>query len=309
MKFSQTSNQILMVRPACFGFNPETAASNSFQKTSDGMTAEAISAQAIEEFDAVVDTLMACQIDVFVVEDTPQPPKTDAVFPNNWVSFHQSGIAVTYPMMSENRRHEVREDVLEDLVEHFAIDEVWRMERESGDACLEGTGSMVLDRQKRIAYACRSPRTDEGLFNQFCQRLDYQPFLFDAVYSDGIPVYHTNVIMTVTEKLMIVCLESIADETQREELKKTALDSGKTILELSLKQVGQFAGNMLQIGDPEERPMLVMSKSARASLNVDQITILEDESDVLAVSIPVIEKHGGGSLRCMLAELFVPVRD
>lgn len=308
MKFDQITNQILMVRPACFGFNNETAASNSFQKNPAGLTPAQVSQKAIEEFDAVVETLMACQIDVFVVEDSPEPAKSDAVFPNNWISFHQTGSVVTYPMMSKSRRQEIREDLLEDLVAHFEINDVWRMEQQSGDAFLEGTGSMVLDRQNRIAYACRSPRTDPQLLDQFCERMNYRPVLFDAVYSDGVPVYHTNVIMAVTGKMVVICLESIVDEAQRESLKKVVGDSGKSIVDLDYQQIGNFAGNMLQVGDPQERPMLVMSKSARKSLKADQVTELENESDILAVSIPVIEQYGGGSLRCMLAELFVPPR-
>lgn len=304
----QTTHQILMVRPAQFGFNQETADSNSFQKNDTSLPTREISHQAIVEFDRVVETLMACGIDVYVIEDSPEPVKTDAVFPNNWISFHPSGTVVTYPMMSPARRNEVRADVLEDLTEYFAINEVWRLDQESSDVFLEGTGSMVLDRQNRIAYACRSPRTDDSLLNSFCQRFDFTPALFDAVYSDGVPVYHTNVIMAVTGKHVVICLESIPDPEQRQQVTSTIENSGKTIVDLTLQQVGQFAGNMLQIGKPGERPLLVMSKSARDSLTEDQITVLEDESDILAFGIPTIEKYGGGSIRCMLAEIFVPLR-
>ena len=208
MRRQPFTDRILMVRPACFGFNQETSASNSFQQNDDSRSVNEISQRALVEFDNVVETLLAHQIDVYVVDDSPEPVKTDAVFPNNWISFHESGLLITYPMMAESRRIEIRDEILEDLAVHFRVKETWSMNREIQLGILEGTGSLVLDRQHRIAYACRSPRTEESAVRRFCDRLQYQPVIFDAVFSDGKPFYHTNVVMTVTEKHVVICLDS-----------------------------------------------------------------------------------------------------
>jgi len=297
-----------MVRPARFGFNQETAASNPFQQVDSRLSPDEASRLALKEFDHVVEILMACGIEVYVVQDTPNPSKSDAVFPNNWISFHESGLMVTYPMMSKSRRREIREEILDDMTDYFEINETWRMHQQVQNGFLEGTGSLVLDRQHRKAYACRSSRTDETLLYEFCERLRFQPVFFDAVDSKGIPFYHTNVMMAVTGKNLVVCLESIKDVSKKRLIEQTAKEANKMVVEISLEQVRNFAGNMLQIGAPNERPLLAMSTTARKSLSDQQLTILENESDVLAFSIPTIERYGGGSIRCMLAEIFVEPR-
>ena len=302
MSIAETTNRILMIRPACFGFNPETAASNSFQKLDDRHGPQDIARLALEEFDQVEQGLRRAGVLVDVIDDTLEPRKTDAVFPNNWISFHRSGWIVTYPMMSLTRRHEVREDILDRLKQVHSVRQVWRMDQESAGEFLEGTGSMVLDRKNRLAFACRSPRTSTTLLHRFCDRLEYQPVVFDAVFSDGLPIYHTNVLMTLTPHQGILCLEAIPDQRQRNQVREALEKSGKTILPLQLAQVAKFAGNMLSIGPPGGRPLLVMSRTAAESLRAEQRLELDRECDVLTFCIPTIERYGGGSIRCMLAE-------
>ena len=309
MVFDQITNRILMVRPARFGFNPETASSNSFQQTDDRYSREEIALFAVQEFDDLVQALLAREIEVYVVQDTAEPAKTDAVFPNNWISIHQNGLAITYPMMSANRRLEIRGDMLEDLQMQFAIDEIWRLDAETSEQFLEGTGSMVLDRRHRIVYACRSPRTDESLLSRFCQRMEFRQVLFDAVYTDDVPFYHTNVVMALTEQHAILCIQSVTSSQQRKSLENSLRQAGKEIIEIDFDQVGKFAGNMLQVARPGGRPLLVMSNTALESLHDHQLSALESESEILAAPIPVIEKYGGGSVRCMMAEIFVPHRN
>ena len=306
---SQYTNHIMMVRPANFGFNPETADSNSFQVDDGRMTRQQIAERAVSEFDAVVQSLLECNVDVFIVDDSPNPVKTDAIFPNNWISFHRTGQVVTYPMMSKTRRLEIRPEIIQDLEVHFSVSEIWPLNEQSADDYLEGTGSMVLDRANRIVYACRSPRTNEKLLGMFCERLDYRSIVFDAVDDQRQPIYHTNVMMFVTEKLVGVCLQAIPSEAERTLITESIRSSGKDLLVLRAEQINQFAGNMLQVGVPGKRPYLVMSKSARESLDGEQVATLEKESELLAVAIPVIEQYGGGSIRCMLAEIFLPSRD
>ncbi|MDG2014318.1 MAG: arginine deiminase-related protein [Pirellulaceae bacterium] len=309
MSKAQITNKILMIRPANFGFNSETATSNSFQTEEGNVDRDEIAQKAIKEFDAVLAELLRRNVDVFAVEDTPEPVKPDAVFPNNWISFHEDGQLVVYPMMSRSRRQEIREDIIEGLQSIFEVNEVWRMDQGTQGENLEGTGSMVLDRANRIAYACRSLRTSEKLFQEFCQRFEFRPVMFDAYYTDGLPIYHTNVILALTKHASIVCLEAINDPAQAELVRNALSGSGKAVLEIDLEQVGQFAANMLQIEVPNSRPILLLSETALPTLSDGHLQTLKEESDIVNVSIPTIEKYGGGSIRCMLAEIFSRPRD
>ena len=309
MSKAQITNKILMIRPANFGFNAETATSNSFQAADENIAAAEIAKMAIEEFDNVLAELLRRNVDVFTVEDTPEPVKPDAVFPNNWISFHEDGQLVVYPMMSRSRRQEIREDIIEGLQSIFQVNEVWRMDQATPGENLEGTGSMVLDRANGIAYACRSMRTSEKLFKDFCQHFNFRPVMFDAYYTDGLPIYHTNVILALTKHAAIVCLDAINDPSQAKQVREALSGSGKAVLEIDLKQVAQFAANMLQIEVPDSRPILLMSETALPTLSDGHLQTLKKESEIVSVSIPTIEKYGGGSIRCMLAEIFSGTRD
>lgn len=306
MSRNQITNQILMIRPAHFGANPETAASNAFQESAETADKESIAHLAIQEFDGIVAQLISRGLDVYLVKDTPSPQKPDAIFPNNWISFHQCGTLVVYPMMSASRRQEVRNDVIEEIGNHFKIPDVWRLDRESHGEFLEGTGSLVLDRENRIAYACRSPRTSPKLLKRFCERLKFAPHLFDATDPNGQPIYHTNVMMALTQKYALVCTEAIPYPKQKEQLRQRLEKSGKVLLEISFDQVQRFAGNVLQLERPGEKPVLMVSAKAISSFNDEARSLLGEESEILCAEIPTIEKFGGGSIRCMLAEIFPP---
>lgn len=306
MSRDQITNQILMIRPAHFGANPETAASNAFQKSPTEGEQDAVAHLATQEFDTVVGQLIRQGLDVHLIRDTPDPVKPDAVFPNNWISFHECGTLVVYPMMSTVRRLEVRDDIIDELGDHFNMTDVWRLDRESTEGFLEGTGSIVLDRQNRIAYACQSPRTSPILFHRFCERLNFEPILFTAIDPSGLPIYHTNVMMALTQNQALVCMEAIPHPNQKRQLVESLEKSGKTLIEISFDQVQQFAGNVLQLNLPDQKPILVISAKALASFNADMIERLSEESDIHSANIPTIETYGGGSIRCMLAEIFSP---
>ena len=306
MQQPQLTNRIFMVRPANFGFNSETSASNSFQENDLTCDPEKIKHRAAVEFNLVVSTLRREGINVLVIDDSPSPVKTDAIFPNNWITLHTNGTIVTYPMFSESRRFEIREEILSEFDQRFQVREIWRLEKEAKQGqFLEGTGSMVLDRDQRIAYACRSGRTNETLLSGFCDRMHYCPVLFDAADENGVPIYHTNVIMAVCTDFVVICLESIADLTQRNVLMKKIILSGKDILDISFGQVKQFAGNMLQLDREAAKPLVVMSAKAKSALTAEQLRFIKRDSDIVALEIPTIEKYGGGSVRCMLAEIFL----
>ncbi len=290
---AQTTNRVLMIRPASFGFNPETAASNTFQKNVE-LPDAAPCARA--ESDRYVQALRQAGVAVEVVEDSAHPVKPDAVFPNNWVSFHEGGKAVLFPMASPLRRNEVRTEILADLGYEVALD----LRADSDDAYLEGTGSLVLDRMSKLAYACRSHRTDERLVRTFCEFMGYEPVLFDAV-ERGVSIYHTNVIMAVGAHIAVVCFEAC----QPASLVRNKLEtSGMKVLEITREQMGSFAGNMLQLRAQNGASIWTMSDQAWAALNADQRSLLAAEGPVVTSNIETIETLGGGSARCMIAELF-----
>ena len=304
----QTTNAVLMIRPARFGVNAETAVSNFFQRPAveinDPQTL------AVREFDILVTSLRKVGVTVEVFEDTPEPWTPDAVFPNNWVSFHHDGRVVLYPMQAPSRRAERREALIEELarIGDFHISGILDLShREAEGKFLEGTGSLVLDRSARIAYACLSPRTDLDVLGEFAQRLDYEPVAFEAVDRLGRPIYHTNVLMAVGSGFAVVCAEAIVDARQRANVLSRLAATGHAIVEITHAQMESFAGNCLELTPPQGR-LVVMSDAAWGSLEGAQREVLERQGTVLRVAIPTIESVGGGGIRCMLAELHLPKR-
>lgn len=303
----QTTKHILMVRPAHFGYNEETAASNAFQTNDRQLSRSEIETAAVQEFDAFVNRLREAGVQVHVWEDSPEPRKTDAVFPNNWVTFHADGTVITYPMLSEIRRLERDENILRKLAETFVMEKRIHLESyETEGRFLEGTGSMILDRAHRLAYACVSPRTDPGLLAEFCSRMEYKPVLFRAVDANGLDIYHTNVMMAMGETFVVICLGSVPEEQDRQKLTDLFSVTGKELIEISFEQMKRFAGNMLQVRGEEGKPVLIMSEQAYRSLTPEQIRRLEAHTSILYSSIEIIENLGGGSVRCMMAEIFLP---
>lgn len=303
----QTTDTVLMVRPAHFGFNEETAANNAFQVNDQSLSAVEIQEKAKVEFDAFVAKLRSVGVNVIVVEDTSDPLTPDAVFPNNWVTFHQDGLIITYPMFAHKRRLERREDVLNDLGQHYAITNHVRMEgHEAQEKYLEGTGSMILDRPNRLVYACLSPRTDPELLEEFSRITGYTPVLFHAVDGQGQDIYHTNVMMALGETFVVIVLDSIRDAEDKSDLLAYFDATGKEVIDLSLEQMMSFAGNMLQVRNSSGQTFLVMSKQAYQSLTPTQIAQIEKHTQILHSSIDTIETYGGGSARCMMAEVFLP---
>lgn len=296
-----------MVRPARFAFNAETAASNHFQRALSGLSAAEIQQQASAEFDSVVRRLRAHQIQVLVIDDTPAPPKPDAVFPNNWLSTHPDGRVLLYPLHAPNRRSERRPDILEMLAQQFELREIIDFSaHETANHFLEGTGSIVFDHQHCLAYACLSPRTDAGLFGEVAGQLGYQPLVFHAHDAPGQAIYHTNVMMCIGAAFAVLCLESIRDEAERQSIVDSLQTTGHEIIPIGLAQVARFAGNMLTLQPTAGRELLAMSQSAFEALTAEQHTALSRYCELLPLPIPTIETIGGGSVRCMLAEVFLP---
>ena len=305
----QTTSNILMVRPANFGFNEETADSNVFQSRDKALTKGTAIQKAIVEFDTLVEKLRAKGVNVIVVEDTPDPIKPDAVFPNNWVTFHEDGTVITYPMLSKIRRQERRDDVIENLMDNFFISRKVELESyEEDDIILEGTGSLILDRIYGLAYACLSPRTSEDLLNRFCEVADFEPVAFHSVDGNGQEIYHTNVMMAMGETFVVICMDTVKDENEKADLLDKFKGTGKEAIEISLDQMMQFAGNMLQVRNENGDTFLVMSGSAFRSLDEGQIKKIEKHTEIIHSDIPTIETLGGGSVRCMMAEVFLPKR-
>ena len=303
----QVASTILMVRPANFGFNPETAEDNAFQVDDGSMDPDEVQEAAASEFDAFVDTLRKAGLDIIVVEDSQEPVKTDAIFPNNWFTTHTSGRLIVYPMFARGRRAERRTDVVDMLADNFKVDFDDRyLSFERGNQFLEGTGSMILDRPNRIVYACISERTHQDLLDRWAADHGYDVVAFHACDQEGIPYYHTNVIMTLGTHFALICLESIEDDVERSNLTSSLNRTGKVIVEISRKQVLQFAGNALEVGSVEGNNILVMSESAYKSLTRSQIAILQEFVEILYSPLNIIEKYGGGSARCMMAEIFLP---
>jgi hypothetical protein len=296
-----------MIRPAHFGYNEETAKNNAFQTKTEAIDFSNLEATARQEFDQMVELLQSKGINVMVIEDTDQPVKPDAVFPNNWISFHENSSIITYPMYAKNRRIERREDIIEKVGQHFNIKNRYSFEfYEDEDLFLEGTGSMILDRPSKIVYACLSPRTDATLIDKFNVLMGYRSCIFRSVDRSGKDIYHTNVMMALGEDFVVICLESIPDEDSRKELRSLFENTGKQIIEINYAQMEAFAGNMLEVLGSNDKRYLVMSRTAYDSLTNEQIQTLSALTNILAVPIPNIEKHGGGSVRCMMAEIFLP---
>ena len=306
----QITNTILMIRPVSFRMNEQTAVNNYFQEDIDLKNSE-INAKAQKEFDDFVHKLRGVGINVIVEDDLKTSDTPDSIFPNNWVSFHENGDVGLYPMFAENRRKERREDVLDRLEEEgFFIKNIMDYSSaERDDIFLEGTGSVLMDRVNRKAYCALSPRADEELFIEFCEDFEYTPIVFTAyqtVEGERLPIYHTNVMMCLGEKFSVICLDSIDDKKERKNVIQHLKEDGKEIIEISEAQMHQFAGNMLQVIGKNEKRYLVMSKAAHDCLTASQISRLEKYNEILSSDITTIETCGGGSARCMMAEVFLP---
>ncbi|MDX1829943.1 MAG: arginine deiminase-related protein [Lutibacter sp.] len=307
----QASNTILMIRPVAFRMNEQTAVNNYYQKVLDNILPSTVQNKAKEEFDNFVAKLRNVGVNVIVVEDTIEPNTPDSIFPNNWVSFHQDGAVGLYPMFAENRRLERREDVFDILEEKgFSINNFYDYtSAEEDDLFLEGTGSLVLDRVNKKAYCALSPRADEDLLIEFCEDFEYTPIIFKAyqtVNDQRMEIYHTNVMMCVAPNFAVVCLSCIDDKKERRNLINHLKEDGKEIIDITEAQVNNFAGNMLSIYGDNNKEYIVMSESAYKCLTKNQIAVLEKHATILYSNVDTIEACGGGSARCMMAEVFLP---
>jgi hypothetical protein len=305
---SQLASSVLMIRPARFQSNPQTAASNAFQAEPDASPAEQ-QRSALVEFEALVSALRGAGINVYVFDDTLEPHTPDSVFPNNWVSSHADGTVVLYPMEAENRRGERRLDVIErlDVELGFQVREIVDLSHHEDEGhFLEGTGSMVLDRVNRVAYACLSSRTHLDVLGDFAQRMDYDVVAFEAVDRDGIPIYHTNVVMAIGEKLAVICAAAVEREEQRAAILERLESTGHEIVTLDFDQLESFAGNMLELRAADGARVMAMSQRAWDSLRADQKRKIEANGRVVTTAIDDIEDSAGGSVRCMLAEIHLP---
>lgn len=311
---NQTTNSILMIRPVAFRMNEQTAVNNYYQKVLAGLSPESVNAKAQEEFDAFVHKLRMVGVNVIVVNDTLNPDTPDSIFPNNWISFHENGDVVLYPMFAENRREERREDILDIIEENgFVINEI--MDYSSAEKegfYLEGTGSLILDRVNSKAYCALSPRADEELFIEFCEDFEYFPVIFEAfqtVNGERKPIYHTNVMMCIGETFAVICADCIDDKKERKMVLDSLRGDEKEIILITEEQVNKFAGNMLELKGADDRRYLVMSNSAYKSLTKKQIAQLEEHVTILSSNLDTIEACGGGSARCMMAEIFLPLEE
>jgi len=302
----QAASHILMIRPVHFGFNAETAVNNAFQVAGKDAGAQE---KAVAEFDAMVVLLRQNGVDVVVVDDTPEPHTPDSIFPNNWISFHEDGTVVLYPMFAPNRRQERKPGIINAIAAKFNITQtidLSQYERES--VFLEGTGSMVLDRQNKIAYACLSPRTDYFVLAEYCEKLGYTPVSFDAIDRAGRAIYHTNVMMCVADRYVVICMDAIPAQHEKETVTETIHKSGKAIIAITPEQMNHFAGNMLQVQNDQAEPLLVMSSQAFAALSKEQVAELGSYNKIIHSPLTTIETNGGGSARCMMAELHLPLK-
>ena len=307
----QITNTILMVRPTSFRANEQTAVNNHYQKEMDHVAQATLQVKAREEFDAFVEKLKSIGVNVIVFEAKDGLDTPDAHFPNNWISFHENGVVGLYPMFAENRRAERREEVLYQLEdEGFKIDHIIDYRTaEDENLFLEGTGALLLDRVNRKAYCALSERASEELFIEFCEDFEYTPVIFTANQTvDGkrTPIYHTNVMMCLGETFAVICLSCIDDKKERKNVIKHLKEDGKEIIDINEKQVSDFAGNMLQVKGKDDKSYLIMSQSAYDSLTPSQIKTLETHTNILSSSLNIIEACGGGSARCMMAEVFLP---
>lgn len=306
----QVTDTLMMIRPVDFHLNEQTAVNNYFQKTLGSLSAEEIQARALSEFDGFVEKLREAGIQVLVFDDTVKHETPDSIFPNNWVSFHESGEVILYPMYAENRRKERRDDLLQALSEQFVIKSIsGYLDWEAQGKFLEGTGSLILDRQNRIAYAAVSDRTHPDVLNDFQENSGYTVVAFHAnqsVNGERLPIYHTNVMMCVGEGFAVLCTKSIDDETERNHLINILEETGKEVIQITESQKDQFAGNMLHVHNAEGEKFVVMSAAAYRSLDEGQMERLSAHGQLLYSALDTIECLGGGSARCMMAEVFLP---
>ena len=307
----QTTNSILMIRPINFRMNEQTAVNNYYQHVLDNISPETVNAKAQEEFDAFVEKLKNEGVNVIVLSDTDEFDTPDSIFPNNWISFHENGNVGLYPMFAENRRLECREDILFELEDKgFKIEHIfdYRSAEDEG-LFLEATGSLALDRTNRKAYCALSPRADEELVIEFCEDFEYTPVMFTAnqtVNGERKAIYHTNVMMCLAENFSVICLDSIDDKKERKHVVKSLKEDGKEIIAITEEQVNEFAGNMLQVKGKNDELFLVMSKAAHNCLTGSQVKSIEKYCKIISSSLDTIEACGGGSARCMMAEVFLP---
>ena len=311
---NQTTNSILMIRPVAFRMNEQTAVNNFYQKVIDDLLPATVNAKAQQEFDAFVTKLRAVGVDVIVVDDTSEPNTPDSIFPNNWISFHENGDVALYPMFAENRRQERREELLDILEEKgFFIENIVDYTSAEEDGYfLEGTGSIVLDRANGKAYCALSPRADEELFIEFCEDFDLNPIIFEAfqtVNGERKLIYHTNVMMCLGETYAVICADSIDDKKERKMVLDSIKGDEKEVILITEDQLNNFAGNMLEVKGANDRRYLVMSTSAFKSLTKKQVAQLQEHVTILSSSLDTIEACGGGSARCMMAEIFLPRED
>jgi hypothetical protein len=307
----QSAGAVLMVRPARFGCNPQTAESNAFQAKPELLAGQDLQGVALREFHGLAESLDRAGVEVLIAPDSEQPAKPDAIFPNNWVSFHHDGTVALYPMLAPNRRWERRDEILQQVVRDggFRVSRTVDLtHRESEDKYLEGTGSVVLDRVHRVAYACSSPRTDLDVLGEFAQQLDYELMTFDAVDAGGAAIYHTNVLMAIGTGFAVVCSESIVNDAHRAAVLSKLGTTGHAIVEITAAQMAQFAGNILELAAPKGR-IIALSTTALGCLGAAQRRALESRATLIPAQIPTIERIGGGGVRCMLAEIHLPKRD
>jgi hypothetical protein len=307
----QTTNAILMIRPVAFRMNEQTTVNNYYQKVLDGLSPETVNAKAQQEFDTFVNKLRKAGVNVVVVEDTVEPNTPDSIFPNNWISFHENGDVVLYPMFAENRRAERREDILDILEDDgFEINEIMDYTlAEEDNVFLEGTGSLLLDRENGKAYCALSPRADEELMIEFCEDFEFTPVIFEAfqtVNGERKLIYHTNVMMTLGDTFAVICADCIDDKKERKMVLDSLRGDDKEVILITEDQVNSFAGNMLEVKGKNDERFLVMSESAYKSLTKKQIAQLEAHVEIIHSSLDTIEACGGGSARCMMAEIFLP---
>lgn len=310
----QTTNTILMVRPVAFRMNEQTAVNNYYQKVLDNLLPSTVNAKAQQEFDNFVEKLRAAGITVIVIEDNLETDTPDSVFPNNWISFHENGDVALYPMFAENRRLERREDILDIIEENgFEITNIIDYTSAEEDGFfMEGTGSLILDRANSKAYCALSPRADEELFIEFCEDFDYAPVIFEAfqtVEGNRKLIYHTNVMMCLGDSFAVICADAIDDKKERKMVLENLKSDKKEIILITEQQVNNFAGNMLQLRGTNDKSLIVMSASAYQSLTPEQISQIEKHGEIISSSLDTIEACGGGSARCMMAEIFLPAKE
>lgn len=308
----QITSSIMMIRPVAFRYNEQTAVNNYYQQVLEGISASKVQSQAQAEFDAFVNKLRAKGVEVVVIEDTLEPSTPDSIFPNNWISFHQDGTVGLYPMCAENRRLERRADIIETLKTdyNFEVTSITDFsDYESEELFLEGTGSMLLDRVNKIVYAAISLRTDQKVLQDFCEKFGYKAVSFTSnqtVGNERLPIYHTNVMMCLGEDFAVLCADTVDDLEERNKLIESLESSGKEIIYITEAQKHRFAGNMLQVQSVEGVKYLVMSASAHKSLTPEQVAKIENHCEIVSSSLDTIEACGGGSARCMMAEIFLP---